>query len=170
MAALPKYELQTLFEIRERAKKQAEEDYAKKNQELQQEKNKLVEMQKTLEDMKQKRISKAHDYSEKRVKGDIKIEEIQSQDKLIDRLKDEEEEFLQKIANQQEVIETHKKIVEEALGVVSKKTQDFKAIEKHKEKWIKTKKYEAEKKDDDEADEISQARYFAVKKQKGNAK
>jgi hypothetical protein len=64
------------------------------------------------------------------------------------------------IDRQQERVAEAERVAAEAMEVVVKCTQDFKALEKHKEKWAKQVKKEMLLKEEMAAEDIAQAQYF----------
>lgn len=153
------YPLQTLFDIRERAKKNSEEAYAKEKQKLNEAEKKLREMQQQLESMKAFRMQKRVEYFQTMNFHSLKIEKIKTNQRHLESLLAKEEAFLLEIKVQEEVVEEAKERVKKALAVMMKATEEFKILEKHKEKWALKQKKELEKKEESEVDDITQARY-----------
>lgn len=160
MAKLPPYRMQTLFEIREKAKEAAEEFYAEKKQAVVREQRKLDEMKQQLRDMAAFREEKKAEYAEQMRSGELNIHQIQGNDRHIEKLKQEEEAFLVEIQRQAERVDEAQKEADDAMQAMLKATQDFKALEKHKEKWLKQVKRELMLKEEDAAEDIAQAQYF----------
>lgn len=160
MAKLPAYRLQALFDIREKEKDKAEEFYAEK-------KRAVAEQQKVLDGMKQKlrdmvafREDKKREYVEKMRSGELNVTQIQANDRHIDRLKHEEQAYQVEISRQGERVKEAEAEAEDAMQAMLKATQDFKALEKHKEKWLKQVKRELALKEEDQLEDIAQAQYF----------
>ncbi len=160
MAKGPAYRLQVLFELREKAKLEAEEVYAEKKKLVIVEQLKLDEMKQTLKDMVQRRQDRKADYSERTRGGEYTIAQIQGNDRHIEKMKQQEAAYQVEIDRQQERLVEAERVVEEAMALVVKATQDFKALEKHKEKWQKQVKRELMLKEEETVDEIAQAQYF----------
>lgn len=160
MSGASQYRLETLFEMRQRAKKEAEEIYAKKEQEAQKEQKKLQDMQQQLAQMQLDRERKRLEYAHANDQGQVTIEKIQIQARHIEMLKDKEAAFSLEIATQEKVRDEAKAIAEKFLQEMLEKTKEFKALEKHKEKWLLEVKKAREKKEEAAADDISQAQYF----------
>jgi hypothetical protein len=160
MAKSPAYRLQVLFEMREKAKKDAEEIYAEKKRKVAEEQKKLDDMRQKLKEMVQLRLDKRADYAERTRTGEYTVNQIQQNDRHIERLKQQEAAFQVEIDRQQERVAEAERIAAEALEVVVKKTQDFKALEKHKEKWAKAWRRELMAKEEMVAEDIAQAQYF----------
>lgn len=164
MAKLPEYNLQSLYEMRERSKKETEDEYAKRQQELHKEQEILTKMEKTLQDMKALRTQKTAEYSIAMQQQHLTIEKIQSNGRHIESLKDKEKEFQNQIETQKEAVNAAKQRSEEALKVMLDATQEFKVLEKHKEKWLYDIKKEIMKKEEEAAEEIAQAQYVSKSK------
>ncbi len=160
MAKSPAYRLQVLYEMREKKKKEAEEAYAEKRRKVVEEERKLDEMRQKLREMVQMRQNKKAEYAERTRMGEYTVSQIQQNDRHIERLKQQEEAYQVDIDRQQERVQEAERIAAEAMEVVVKCTQDFKALEKHKEKWLKQVKRERMLKEEMAAEDIAQAQYF----------
>jgi hypothetical protein len=160
MAKTPAYRLQVVFEMREKKKKEAEEVYAEKKKLAMAEQKKLDEMKQKLKDMIQMRMDKKREYAERTRMGEYTISQIQANDRHIERLKQNEASYQVEIDRQQERLQEAERVAQEALDFVVKCTQDFKALEKHKEKWLKQIKKEMMLKEEMAAEDIAQAQYF----------
>lgn len=153
------YPLQTLFEIRERAKKDSEEAYAKEKQKLDVETKKLNEMQERLKRMKALRAQKRAEYFQEMASQTVKIEAIKLGERYLEMLLEREQAFMLEISEQEKVVEAAKDRVKQALEVMTKATEDYKVLEKHKEKWALKQKKLREQREESESDDITQARY-----------
>jgi hypothetical protein len=160
MAKGPAYRLQVLFEMREKAKAEAEEVYAEKKKLVILEQKKLEEMKGVLAGMVQKRQDKKSEYAERTRRGEYTIAQIQANDRHIEKMKQQEAAYQVEIDRQIERIQEAERVAEEAMALVVKATQDYKALEKHKEKWAKQVKREAMMKEEDAVEDIAQAQYF----------
>ncbi len=149
MAKGPAYRLQVLFEMREKAKAEAEEIYAEKKKLVVIEMKKMDEMREHLKGMVQKRQDKKAEYAERTRQGEYTINQIQANDRHIEKMKQQEAAYQVEIDRQQERIEEAERVAAEAMDLVVKATQDFKALEKHKEKWQKKVRREAMMKEED---------------------
>ncbi len=165
MAQLPEYKLQTLFNIRERSKKAAEDAYAKEQKKVAAAENQLKTMQKTLEAMKASRDQKRLEYADAMQKEVMTIEKIDINNRYLEMLVEKEAAYEVEINKQIAVVLQAKKIAKEALDKMLVATQEFKTLEKHREQWLKEVKKGIEKKEDEEGDEISQAQYFSRMKE-----
>lgn len=160
MAKNPAYRLQVLYEMREKKKKEAEEEYAEKKRKVVEEQKKLDQMRQTLKDMVQRRQDRKADYAERTRQGEYTVAQIQANDRHIERMKQQEQAYQVEIDRQQERVQEAERIAAEAMEVVVKATQDFKALEKHKEKWSKQVRREQMLKEELAAEDIAQAQYF----------
>ena len=160
MAKGPAYRLQVLFEMREKSKLEAEEVYAEKKKLVIVEQKKLEEMRQTLKDMVQRRQDRKADYAERTRRGEYTIAQIQGNDRHIEKMKQQEAAYQVEIDRQQERLIEAERVAEEAMALVVKATQDFKALEKHKEKWQKAVKRELAMKEEEQVEDIAQAQYF----------
>lgn len=153
------YPLQTLFEIRERAKKDSEETYGKEKQKLDAAEKKLKEMQEQLASMKAVRAQKRAEYFQIMASQTIKIEVIKLGERHLEMLLEKEQAFMLEIAEQEKVVQEAQDRVKTALDAMMKATEEYKVLEKHKEKWSLKQKKIREGKEESESDDITQARY-----------
>ena len=161
MAKLPKYRLQALFDIREKEKEEKEDLYAQAMRAVAEEERRLEDMKEHLKSMKDARVAKKQEYSDRMAEGALNIDQIRANDRHLDRMKQEEAAYLVDINRQKEAIVEAEDAAELAKEEMLKATQDFKALEKHKEKWIKQVKRELALKEEDAVEDIAQAQYFA---------
>lgn len=161
MAKLPAYRLQVLFDIREKEKKAKEEAYAAKKAQVIAEQKKLDEMKQKLRDMIAFREDKKREYVDKMRSGELTIGQITGNDRHIEKLKQQENAYQVEINRQMERVADAERECAAALDEMVKANQEFKALEKHKEKWVKGVKKEQLAKEEDAAEDIAQAQYFA---------
>ena len=156
MPALPPYRLQTLLEMRERKKEAAERFLSECMRNLKTEQDRQKAMEQELERMIAKRDTKRREYMEQAMRGEISATEAIASNKYIDRLK--ELEVLQRdaIEGQKAVVRQRQEDVESARQALVLATQELKALEKHKEKWLEQVKKEIQAKQEDVMDEIAQ--------------
>jgi hypothetical protein len=160
MAKGPAYRLQVLFEMREKAKDQAEEVYAEKKKLVVVEQKKLAEMKDELKAMVQRRQDRKADYAERTRRGEYTINQIQANDRHIEKMKQQEAAYQVEIDRQQERVVEAERVADEAMQLLVKATQEFKALEKHKEKWQKQVRRELMMKEEETVEDIAQAQYF----------
>ncbi len=137
MAKKPKYRLQVLLVIKERAKRAAEIALAKAFKKLEEEKQKLKE----LEDEKLKLEERIeHEFSEMRAKvnsGDAKMKDPQVHLNFIRKLKEDLEELDKRIEDQKEQIRLAEKHVQRCRADYMLAAQEMDVMKKHKELWEK---------------------------------
>lgn len=161
MAKKHDYRLQTLFNMREKAKDAAEEVYAEAKKEVARTKKAHQEMLDHLQAMVAQRDAKKTEYAQNLRAGQYNVQQIRANDMHLDRLKQEEDAYLVEIEKHQEVVTRAEKKAEERMQEMLKATQDFKALEKHKEKDFAAFKKEMAQKEEDAVEDIAQAQYFA---------
>ena len=157
---LPPYRLKTLLEVRERKKEAAEQRLAVCLKALHDEKEKLKVMELELERMIAKREKRLRDYLEKAMKGEVSAMEAISQDVYNKRLKELEKVQMEAIEGQKGVIRQRQEDVETARQELVVANQELKALEKHKENWIKQVKKEQAAKEENTLDELAQTIYL----------
>lgn len=155
-----KYRLQTLFDMRQSAKKDAEDAYAAEQKKVAIEKKKLDSLTEDLAQKVKLREQRRVEYAQEAAQGKSNIDKIQIQGRHIEGLKEKEELVKQDISKQEIVLKEAQKIAEEKLQEMLKATQEFKALEKHKEKWAEEVKKELERKEEEASEDISQSQYF----------
>lgn len=154
---MAKYRLQALLEIRERAKKEAEELFAQAMQYLAEEKERLRQEEELLEQMIADRHRRREDYAQKLATGEMKITDQSNAYRYIERLKEKEVEQQTVIDAQQEQVREAEKEVRRAQEALVLATQDLKALEKHKEKWEEEVRKERQMREENIMDEIGQS-------------
>jgi flagellar export protein FliJ len=155
---MAKYRLQTLLEIREKEKKAKEEELAKAQQNLRMEQQKLEELRKQVQDMRDMRASKHQEFVEKTSTGELGIQGWVSAERYLKRVDKEIEEFEEtEIKEQQKVIAFAEQEVEWAYEEMLEALQAYKALEKHKENWQEEYKKEMAAKEELKQEEIAQA-------------
>lgn len=154
---MPKYRLQTLLEIRERAKKEAEEAFALAMQALEREKDRLREEEESLERMVADRHRRREEYARKLASGEMKVTDQSAAYRYIDRLKEREVDQQTVIDAQREQVREAEKELLRAQEALVAATQDLKALEKHKENWQAEVRRERMIREEGVMDEIGQA-------------
>ena len=157
---LPPYRLKTLLEVRERKKEAAEQRLAVCLRALHDEKEKLKVMELELERMIAKREKRLREYLEKAMKGEVSAMEAINQDVYTKRLKELEKVQMEAIEGQKGVIRQRQEDVEMARQALVVANQELKALEKHKENWIKQVKKEQAAKEENTLDELAQTIYL----------
>lgn len=155
---MPPYRLQTLLEMRERAKEAAEQAFAQAVQELERQKLKLKQMQDDLERRKAERKEKVMAYLAEVMKKGSGAGGLSMMNRFEERLKDEEAQLQLEIDHQRDVV-----VKQAAANVETKRfemaeaAKELKAIEKHKETWQKQVKKEREAREELNQEEIGNA-------------
>ncbi len=153
---MAKYRLQTLLEMRERAEQEAKDVFARATMALRKQEQLLSDMEDELVRMIQDRHRRREEYSKKLASGEMKITEQAAAYRYIERLKDKETEQKFAIEGQKENVRAAEKEVKRAQDALIAATQDLKALQKHKEKWLEAVKRERAQKEEDMLDEIGQ--------------
>lgn len=154
---MPQYRLQALLEIRERAKKEAEEAFAEAMQMLAEEQARLRQEEENLERMIADRHRRREDYARKLASGEMKVTDQSNAYRFIERLKEKEVEQQTVIDAQKEQVREAEKEVKRAQDALVLATQELKALEKHKEKWLEEVRRERMLREENTMDEIGQA-------------
>lgn len=158
------YRLQALLGIRERKKEETERALGAALSALKKEQDRLREMEAELERMIAKRKAKMREYAEKSMRGEMSAQDVVGANVFIDRLKEQEEAQKNTIEGQKAVIAQKQEEVTQARKAVVDATQELKALEKHKEKWVAQVKKERDAKEEEAMDDIAQAIYLGQKR------
>jgi len=154
--AAPQYRLQTLIDLRERTKKEKEEELAESKKRHRVEQQKLEDLRKQLQEKKDGREAKQKEFAAKTQRGELGINGYLQAERYLKRVDKEIQDF-----EETEIKAQHKKVVfaeqevEWANEEMLKALQEFKALEKHKEKWEINYKKEKAAKEELEAEEIA---------------
>lgn len=153
---MPVYRLQALYDIKERKEKDAKEAFAAAQQALRDQQKLQKDMEEELQRMIEDRHRRREEYSQKLASGEMKVTDQSSAYRYIERLKEKEKEQEFKIEAQKEQVRNAEKEVKRAQDALIVATQDLKALQKHKEKWLADWKKEVAMKEEDNLDEIGQ--------------
>lgn len=153
---MPVYRLQALYDIKERKEQDAKEAFAAAQQSLRDQQKLQKEMEEELQRMIEDRHRRREEYSQKLASGEMKVTDQSSAYRYIERLKDKEKEQEFKIEAQKEQVRNAEKELKRAQDALIVATQDLKALQKHKEKWLAEWKKEVAMKEEDNLDEIGQ--------------
>ena len=158
--AKPQYRLQTLLEIRERTEKEKKDQLADSKKNLQKEQQKADDLRKEHQEMKDRRTAQMQENSRKMQSGEMGIEKFLAAERYVKRLEQEIEDFKSVIKEQDKKVIFAEQEVEWATEELIKATQEFKALEKHKEK-AREEHFEEEKMMElKKLDEVASQRYF----------
>lgn len=150
------YRLQALLDIRERTKKEKEEALAEAKKRLILEQQKLEELRKQLQDMRDMRVSKQEELMAKTQAGEMGIDGYLKAERYLKRMDREIIEFEEtQIRAQEKRIVFAEQEVQWANEEMLQAMQDFKALEKHKENWAAEIKAERQAKEELQMEEIA---------------
>ncbi len=160
------YRLQTLLEMRQRAKEEAEHRFSDAMQALAKEQKEQKRLEEDLERRKQERKAKVAAYlAEIMAKGVVGISAFNQMNRYEERLKDEEAQVALDIERQKEVVKAAEQLVEERRREMAEAAKELKAIEKHKENWAKEIKKERDMREELAQEEIGNALHLARTRQ-----
>ncbi|WNG15481.1 flagellar assembly protein FliH [Cystobacter fuscus] len=152
---MPPYRLQTLIEMRERAKEEAEQAFSAAVKALAKEKQELQRLEEELVTRKAMRKQKVQEYLQQvMAKGVTGIGGFNQMNRYEERLKDEEAQLALEVERQKDAVITAEKLVEQKRREMAEAAKELKAIEKHKENWKKQLKEERDKKEEMNQEEI----------------
>jgi len=137
MAKKKKYRLQVLLVLKERAKKKTEIALAKAIKKLEEEKEKLKELEKEKKEIEERIAKERKEMRTKVAGGDAKIKDPQLHLNFIRKLQEDLEQVKRKIQDQKEEIKRAEKQVRRCRANYILAAQELNMMEKHKELWHK---------------------------------
>ncbi len=158
---MPPYRLQTVLEMRERAEEEAKQAFSEATQVLVKAKAELKRLEDDLETRKRERKAKVQAYLQEVMAKGVGAGGLASMNRFEDRLKDEEAQVALEIDRQKEAVKDAEDLLEQRRREMAEAAKEKKAIEKHKEKWVKEVKHEREMKEDLVGEEIGNALFLA---------
>lgn len=158
---MPPYRLQTLLEMRARAKEEAEQAFSAAIKELEKEKAELKRLEEDLERRKAERKQKVMAYLNEVMAKGAGINGMNMMSRFEQRLKDEEAQVALDIERQKETVKVAERNVERKREAMAEAAKELKAIEKHKETWQKQVKYERQQREELNQEEIGSALFQA---------
>lgn len=158
---MPPYRLQTLLEMRERAKEAAEQAFSEAVREVTRQEKEQQRLEQDLETRKAERRHKVDLYMQEIMARGAGVSGMSSMNRYEQRLKDEEAQVALEIERQKEVVKRAKKVMEEKRMEMAQAAMDLKAIEKHKEKWQKEVKAARAAREELNQEEIGNALHLA---------
>ena len=158
---MPPYRLQTLLEMRERAKEEAEQAFSAAIKAHEKEKLELKRLEEDLEKRKAERKQKVMAYLNEVMAKGAGINGMNMMSRFEQRLKDEEAQVALEVERQREAVKVAEKLVERRRQEMADATMELKAIEKHKENWSKQVKYERQQREELTQEEIGSALFLA---------
>ncbi len=156
MAKLPDYRLQTVYDMRDKSKKEAEDAYAEAMKAKNEEEKKQKDMEAELVKMQEAREAKRIEYAQRAADGEFNVNQIQANMRHLDRMKEREGAYKMEIEKQKDAVRAAERVVEEKKEAMVLANQEFKALEKHKEKWTAEVKREMQLKEEDQMDDLAQ--------------
>lgn len=157
----PQYRLETLLEIRRRAEEAAKNKFAQAQKELAAARAELQRLIDDLERRKRERKAKVDAYLQELVSKGMGALAVQGMGAYEKRLRAEEDEVAQQIEAQREVVARAEAEVERKRAALAEAAKEVKAIEKHKEKFLKQVKAEREAREEQASEEIGNALFLA---------
>lgn len=164
MALKNYYRLQTLFDIKKRAKEAAESTYGWAQQAVAAETKKLNEMNERLQELKQVKMATRERYLVEIQGANLAIKHIHCQNIYLAKLDFGIEKYSKEVADQKQKLDDAEQHAADSLESMIFATCEFKTIEKHKEKWAKVERHKILRVEEDSVDEISQTQYFEEKR------
>jgi flagellar biosynthesis chaperone FliJ len=152
---MPPYRLQTLLEMRERAREKAEQAFSDAIKALEEQKAGLKRLEQELEQRKAERKQKvmAH-FQQVMARGTAGPNGFTMMNRYEERLKDEEAQLALEIERQKEAVTAAERLVEQRRREMAEAAKELKAIEKHKENWQKQLRAERQAKEELNQEEI----------------
>ncbi|MDY7225534.1 flagellar assembly protein FliH [Hyalangium rubrum] len=158
---MPPYRLQTLMEMRARAKEEAEQAFSEALKALEREKAEQKRLEEDLERRKAERKQKVMAYLNEVMAKGAGINGMNMMSRFEQRLKDEEAQVALDIERQKEVVKVAERTVERKRELMAEAAKELKAIEKHKETWQKQVKHERQQREELNQEEIGSALFQA---------
>jgi hypothetical protein len=162
---MPPYRLQTLLEMRQRAKEAAEQAFSEAVREVARQEQEQKRLENDLVQRKADRARKIDEYLKDIMARGTGVSGMNSMSRYEQRLKDEEAQVALEIERQKEVVKQARKVQEERRQEMAQAAMDLKAIEKHKEKWQKQIKAERAAREELVQEEIGNALHLARTRQ-----
>ncbi|WP_338867508.1 flagellar assembly protein FliH [Myxococcus stipitatus] len=158
---MPPYRLQTLLDMRARAKEEAEQAFSDAIKALEREKAELQRLMEELERRKRERKEKVAAYLKEVMAKGAGINGMNMMGRFEERLKDEEAQVALEVERQREAVKVAERVVEQRRREMAEAAKELKAIEKHKETWQKQVKYERQQREELNQEEIGNALFLA---------
>lgn len=153
------FRLQTLFQVRERAKKSAEEALLLAQQEVRLKQQELDQLNGDLSQKIAQRDQRRWQYLEQTTTGFSTVHTIRIQECHLQALKAKEKMLETDIERQKEVVQQTEKKAQERHMEMMNANREFKTVEKLKQSWAVQVRKEIEYKEEEARDEISLAQY-----------
>lgn len=153
------FRLQTILDLREGARKEAQQALSAAQEALRKQKEELAKLESELSQKVALRDQRRAQYAQQTASGAANIHSINIQERHLYALKDKEEKVKQSIEEQNGVLENYQRVAQARHLQMLNANRDFKSIEKLKERWAIEVKKKAERKEEEATDEISQSRH-----------
>ncbi len=154
------YRLQTLLDIRARAKEAAEQAFSEAVKEVEVAKVEQKRLEDDLSNRKATRKQKIDAYLKDVMAKGVGAGGLAGLNRFEERLKDEEAEVALQIENQKEVVKAKEREREAKRAEMAEAAKELKAIEKHKENWQKQVKTERAAREELSQEEIGNALFL----------
>lgn len=141
MPAKPKYRLEPLLRMKERALRQAEIALAKAIKEVQEEEKKLKRLEEKKKEILARREKARQEMSGKIASGQSRVMESQFHLGFIQKLKEDEEALEKEIEEQKEAVERAKGKVKRGRRDYMDSAYELNVMQKHKELWMKKERH-----------------------------
>ena len=158
---MPPYRLQTLQDMRTRAKEEAEQAFSDALKALEKEKLALKSLEDDLERRKKERKQKVMAYLQEVMAKGAGINGMNMMGRFEQRLKDEEAQVALEVERQKEVVKVAERTVEQKRREMAEAAKELKAIEKHRETWQKQIRAERQAREELTQEEIGNALFLA---------
>ncbi|MCE9666634.1 YscO family type III secretion system apparatus protein [Myxococcus stipitatus] len=158
---MPAYRLETLLEMRSRAKEEAERAFSDAIKALEKEKAELQRLIDDLERRKRERKEKVAAYFKEIMAKGAGINGLNMMGRFEERLKDEEAQVALEVDQQREAVKVAERLVEQRRREMAEAAKELKAIEKHKETWQKQVRAERQQREELNQEEIGNALFLA---------
>lgn len=160
--------MQTVLEMRERAKKDAAQIVAVRRQQLADAEKELQRCQQAVQD-NLKLQNKQQDLMMSEMNKGAEVRRALSYRTHLADLREQELELRANVVKQEKVVEKAQIEVERALELLAEATKELKVIEKHKETWRVNVKKELERKEQKLNDEIGAILFQSNTERKGDS-
>ncbi|MBI5545530.1 MAG: flagellar assembly protein FliH [Deltaproteobacteria bacterium] len=164
----PQYRLETLLDLRKRAEEAAKNEFAEAQKALAAQKAELRRLTDDLAQRRADRKRKVDAYLKEMLSKGMGAMGVQGMGSYDKRLRAEEAEVEEQIEVQKERVAEAEDFAEQKRAALAEAAKEVKAIEKHKEKFLKQKKAEREAREDLAGEEIGNALFLA--RQRNNEK
>lgn len=158
---MPPYRLQSLLDMREKVKEEAEQAFSDAVKALAKEEQEQARLEAELERRRKERKAKVQEYFQQIMAKGAGINGMNMMGRFEERLKDDEAQVALQIEHQKEVVRTAGRLVEQRRMLMAEAAKELKAIEKNKEKFVKQVKKERQDREELQQEEIGSALFLA---------